>query len=485
MPLKLYNSMTRKKEVFEPLSTDIIKIYTCGQTVYDKAHIGHMRTYSFWDILKRYLQYRFPAARILHVQNYTDVGHLTDDADQGEDKIVKRAIMNRKDPMELVDTYIRLFEDDLRRLRVSMPDIAPRATGHIIEMISLVQRLLERGFAYETPKGIYFDVSRFPDYGKLAGFRPEEQMAGARIDIDSYKRSPNDFALFIRASPEHLMQWLTPWGWSGYPGWHIECSAMSMKYLGRTFDIHGGGIDHLSLHHPNEQAQSEAVTGVPLATFWLHANHLTLEGERMAKSTGHYISAKDAIDEYGADRLRFFLVTASHYRSQDDFTREKFKQKSDEFMSILTPMASAQMLGPDSNGIANEPQFSENAKGLRDEFIEAMDDDLNTPLAAKILLKYIGWLNSLLIRYARENDKEVLSTFRKDHSLFVEIAKTLAIEPRNREAIDEAIDALLKLRALSRQQKNFSQADEIREKVTKLGFRIEDKPWGTIVVRMK
>ncbi|MHA2364375.1 MAG: cysteine--tRNA ligase [Candidatus Hodarchaeales archaeon] len=482
MVLKLYNSLTRKKEEFIPFIPDKINVYTCGMTVYDVPHIGHARTYSTWDILLRYLRFLFPDHYILHVQNYTDVGHLTDDADEGEDKILKRAKARKLEPLELVDRYIRVFEDDMRELRVKMPNIAPRATGHISEMIELVQQLLDKNFAYETEKGIYFDVSQFPEYGKMAKIDLEAQKAGARVEVDDLKRNPSDFALFIKAPPSHIMKWPTPWGFIGYPGWHVECSAMAMKYLGETVDIHAGGIDHLTIHHPNERAQSESITGKPFARIWMHANFMTLNGEKMSKSTGNYISASEGIDRVGADLFRYYLVTASHYRTLDDFTFDKLEQKRDEYEKLQTMMAAVESLLR-RRETSTMDSYSEEAEKFKKDFIEAMDDDLNTPKAMAVLFSFVTSLNNKLNKTA--NKLDLLNQLAKDYELFLSLAEILAIRPiPHHEQMDELLEILLDLRNEARKKKNFFEADIIREKILSMGFKVEDKPWGSHVVRL-
>ncbi len=481
MVLKFYNSLTNKKEDFIPIHKDQITIYTCGLTVYDVPHVGHARTYSSWDTLVKYLRYRYPDHRVLRVQNYTDVGHLTDDGDEGEDKIQKRAKQRKQNPMELVDYYIRKFEEVSQELRFEYPDISPRATGHISEMIQLVQRLLETGHAYETEKGIYFDVSTYPAYGELANLKLDSQQAGARIEVDELKRNPFDFALFIKAPEEHIMKWPTPWGWMGYPGWHIECSAMSIKYLGETLDIHGGGIDHLPVHHTNERAQSEGATGKKFVNYWLHANFMLLNGEKMSKSTGNFITAQDAIDRFGADLFRYYLVTASHYRTLDDFTFDKLEQKRDEYERLVTSMANIETLLR-VKPVTPSDSFSPQVTTYEEKFIEAMDDDLNTPSALAVLFEFINYLNTLL---NKANSKEDLRIqLAKDYQLFIILASILSIRPIPRTEADVLLDELLQLRQEARKAKNFQLGDEIRDKILAQGYKVEDKPWGSHAIRL-
>lgn len=481
MVLKFYNSLTNKKEKFIPLHKDLITIYTCGLTVYDVPHVGHARTYSSWDTLIKYLRYRFPDHRVLRVQNYTDVGHLTDDADQGEDKIQKRAKLRKQDPMELVDYYIRRFEEVSQELRFEFPDISPRATGHISEMIQLVQKLLDNGHAYMTEKGVYFDVASYPAYGELANLNLEAQQAGARIEVDELKRNPYDFALFIKAPEEHIMKWPTPWGWEGYPGWHIECSAMSIKYLGDTLDIHGGGVDHLPVHHTNERAQSEGATGKKFVNYWLHANFMLLNGEKMSKSTGNFITAQDAIDRFGADLFRYYLVTASHYRTLDDFTFDKLEQKREEYERLVTSMANISSLLR-LKPVDPAPDLSTQAAAFEKKFVAAMDDDLNTPSALAVIFDFVNYLNTLLNKANSKDD--LRSQLAKDYELFLTLAGILSIQPIPRTEADTLLDEMLQLRQEARKNKNFQFADEIRDKILAQGFKVEDKPWGSHAIRL-
>jgi cysteinyl-tRNA synthetase len=311
--------MTRQKEVFKPLEEGKVKIYTCGQTVYDDVHIGNARTYSSWDVVIRYLQYK--GYDVFHVQNFTDVGHLTDDADQGEDKIEKRAREQKINPWELVDKQIQekrareqkinpweLVDKQIQEywqvsddLNIQRPNITPRATALIPDMIEIIKILLEKGYAYEVQGNVYYDTKKFKDYGKLARLKLDEEKAQARVAQDPLKKNYFDFALWLNARKGdqiHIMRWNSPWG-EGYPGWHLECSVMGMKYLGETLDIHCGGIDHIPTHHPNEIAQSEAATGKKFVNWWMHAEFITLNGKKMSKSLGNYVTARELIDEHG------------------------------------------------------------------------------------------------------------------------------------------------------------------------------------------
>ena len=318
MPLHLYNTLTRKKEQFIPLEEGKVKMYVCGPTVYGLSHLGHAKTYVSFDVILRYL--RYCNYKVLYVQNITDVGHLTDDADEGEDKIVKQAKKDKLHPMQVVEMYTREYFADMDALNILRPDISPRATGHIPEQIEMVQQLIEKGFAYEVNGSVYFDVSKDKEYGKLSGRTLEEAESGTRVNVKSEKRNPADFALWKKAEPNHIMQWNSPWG-KGFPGWHLECSAMSMKYLGETFDIHGGGMDNQFPHHECEIAQSECATQKPFVKYWLHNNLVTVNGKKMGKSLGNFITLKDIFKKYDPLVIRFFILQ-SHYRSTLDFSEQ-------------------------------------------------------------------------------------------------------------------------------------------------------------------
>ncbi|MBM3458808.1 MAG: cysteine--tRNA ligase, partial [Armatimonadetes bacterium] len=319
MSLRIFNTLTREKAPFVPLHPGRVNIYVCGPTVYDYPHIGHAKTYVSFDVVVRYL--RHLGNDVLYVQNITDVGHLTDDADQGEDKIGKRAAERQVQPMQLVETYTREFFSAMDALNCLRPDISPRATGHVPEMIALIERLLEEGHAYESEGNVYFDVGSFREYGKLSRRRLEEQEASGRIEAGAGKRNPADFALWkSAANTNHVMRWNSPWG-IGFPGWHIECSAMAMKYLGETLDLHGAGVDNLFPHNEDEMAQSECATHAPFVRCWMHNGTVLVGGEKMSKSKGNFKTVDEEVERFGAPALRFWVVS-SHYRSPIDYTDE-------------------------------------------------------------------------------------------------------------------------------------------------------------------
>ncbi|MHA1215105.1 MAG: cysteine--tRNA ligase [Candidatus Hodarchaeales archaeon] len=466
--MKLYNSLTRQIEEFKPIEDKKVRFYNCGQTVYEDAHIGNARTYSYWDVLVRYLRWR--GYDVFHVQNFTDVGHLTDDADAGEDKILKKARSKDMQPMVLVEKQIRRFYEDMDALNINRADLYPRATAEIIDMIEFVKDLLKKGFAYEVNGSVYFDVSKFPDYGKLSPTTYTEESAGARIAVNPEKRNPRDFALWIRAPPGHLMKWPSPWG-LGYPGWHLECSVMSQKYLGETLDIHAGGIDHLYLHHPNEIAQSEARTGKKFVNYWLHAAFLTVRGERMGKSKGNFILVRDLLKDYDPMLIRLFLVN-SHYRKSVDFNEETLKQTQvmlERLRTVIASLANAQ--GGEKTNLKAE------IEKVQEEFINAMDDDLNTVSAIQAVMQFIRKANNSL-----DNKKEILDEAR---AKIIELMGVLGVKletdlQTGKVSISALVELLIKTRAELRKAKQYQLADNLRARLLEIGIQLEDKPEGTI-----
>ncbi|MHA2329988.1 MAG: cysteine--tRNA ligase, partial [Candidatus Hodarchaeales archaeon] len=459
--MKLYNSLTRQKEDFIPIEDKKVRFYSCGQTVYEDAHIGNARTYSYWDVLVRYLRWR--EYDVFWVQNFTDVGHLTDDADAGEDKILKTAKAKDIQPMVLVETQIRKFFEDMDALNIQRADIYPRATGEIPEMIEFVKDLLAKEFAYEVNGSLYYDVTKFPTYGELAPSSFSEESAGARIAVNPEKRNPRDFALWIRAPPEHLMKWSSPWG-MGYPGWHLECSVMSQKYLGETLDIHAGGIDHLHLHHPNEIAQSETRTGQKFVNYWLHAAFLTVDGERMGKSKGNYILVRNLLEEFDPMLIRLFLIN-SHYRKSVDFNREALTQTQMLLDRIRTTIATL-----DQSTGGEKTSLQDAIPQVEIAFIESMDDDLNTVAALQIIMQFIKVVNASL-----DNKKTLLDKARiKIITLVGILGISLEEEQQGRISIASLIDMIVDLRTELRKAKQFELADQVRKTLLDAGIQLED-----------
>jgi cysteinyl-tRNA synthetase len=488
MALQLYNSLTRRTEEFKPLHEGQVGMYVCGPTVYGHAHLGHAKSYVSFDVLARYLRYL--GYRVTYVQNITDVGHLTDDADQGEDKIAKAAAKERKHPMEIAEYYTRSYFEDMDKLNVARPDISPRATGHIVEQIELVKTLLAKKYAYEVSGSVYFDVSKFPDYGKLSGRNTEEMMAGTRVELSADKKNPADFALWKRAEPNHIMQWPSPWG-MGFPGWHLECSVMSTKYLGQPFDIHGGGLDNKFPHHECEIAQSETAKGVPFARYWVHNNMVTVDGQKMSKSLGNFISLKHAFIGQHERLTRAYeplairqLVLSSHYRSPLDFSDAALfgahsgYQKISEAVRTLRKRLEAAPQGELDSNV--QKQLDE----AKTKFEAAMNDDLNTAVALSVLFDLVRIAGALL-----ENAKTSRETLNAVNESFIKLGgDVLGVVPQeyaetdgggNEEAVDKLVSVLIAQRAEARKAKDFARADGIRAKLDEAGIVLEDKPDGT------
>ncbi len=454
MDLKLYNTLSRNKETFTPIN-DTVRIYSCGPTVYSFAHIGNFRAYVFMDTLRRVLKYN--GYNIKHAMNITDVGHLESDADEGEDKIAKAAKKENKDPYEIATYYTNIFLRDLDRLNIDRPEIICKATDHIQEMIEFVSDIVKNGYGYETSRGIYFDISKLDKYPVLSDRKIDEQIAGARVEVDKEKRNPEDFALWIKAPEKHLMKWESPWGLC-YPGWHIECSAMGSKYLGEEFDIHTGGVDHIPTHHENEIAQSKGRCGKIPARFWMHCNFLQVDGGKMSKSLGN-IYTLDNLKEKGIEPLSYKLFCfSSHYRSKLNFTFDGAISSNTSLMRL-------------KEGYQRHLQGTENIeKELIDEFEEkfhkAINDDLNMPLAMSVVWD--------VIRYP-EKSKEFAKLLTKfDEVLGLEIDKQI----ESNEAIPEEIQKLVEERQKARENKDWEMSDKIRDIIKEKGYIIKDSKDG-------
>jgi len=484
MNLQLHNSLTRRTEEFKPLVEGKVGIYVCGPTVYGHAHLGHAKSYVSFDVLVRYLRYL--GYSVTYVQNITDVGHLTDDADAGEDKIAKAARKERKHPMELAEYYTRSYFEDMDKLNCFRPDISPRASGHIIEQIELVKVLLEKGFAYEVNGSVYFDVAKFPDYGKLSGRNVEEMLAGARVEVSLEKKNPVDFAVWKKAEPNHIMQWPSPWG-MGYPGWHLECSAMSTKYLGQPFDIHGGGMENKFPHHECEIAQSEAASGVPFVRYWVHNNMVTVDGQKMGKSLGNFITLKEAFAGSHEKLSRAYeplavrqLVLSSHYRSPLDFSdaalfaaHSGYQKISEAVRSLRKQIGAAPQGEPDQDVLKQ-------LEDAKTRFETAMNDDLNTSVALSVLFDLVRLTSGLL-----ENKKTTRETLAAVSGMFTklggEVLGIVTEEPAqaggvSEEALDKLVGILIAQRAEARKAKDFARADAIRAKLDEAGIIREDGP---------
>lgn len=476
--LKLYNSLTRKKEVFKPIHPGFVGIYVCGPTVYGHAHLGHAKSYISFDVIVRYL--RYSGFRVRYVQNITDVGHLVSDADEGEDKIGKQARLEQLEPMEVVERYTKSYFEDMDILNVRRPDISPRASGHIPEQIELVQTLIEKGFAYEKNGTVYFDVSKDKTYGKLSGRNVEELISGHRIDPNTDKKNPADFALWKKADPAHIMQWNSPWG-KGYPGWHAECSVMSVKYLGQPFDIHGGGLENTFPHHECEIAQSECAHDKTFANYWLHNNMITVDGTKMGKSLGNFILVKEAVKKHPALAVRFFILS-SHYRSPVDFSDTALDAAEKGLSKIHQTLLRLMNFKAVKTG--KDAAFEKRIDAFREKFKQEMDDDFNTPKAIAALFDFIRDLNSWLDKPQQTADKSLKSALRLLEKTAGDVLGLLPQDMRTLRAADDdkldgVIQILIEMRNEARQDKNFTLADQIRNRLKEAGIELKDTPQGT------
>ncbi|WP_163715368.1 cysteine--tRNA ligase [Mangrovibacterium lignilyticum] len=480
--LQIYNTLSRKKEVFTPLHPGKVGLYVCGPTVYGKAHLGHARPAVTYDLLFRYLKHI--GYKVRYVRNITDVGHLANDADQGEDKIAKKARLEELEPMEVVQIYTNDYHKNMEKLNVLPPSIEPRATGHIIEQIEVVEKILAAGFAYESAGSVYFDVEKYAKsypYGELSGRKIEDLQSSTReLDGQDEKHSPLDFAIWKKATPEHIMRWPSKWS-DGFPGWHLECTAMSCKYLGETFDIHGGGMDLTFPHHEAEIAQSKAAYGKDSVRYWMHNNMITLNGQKMGKSLGNAISLDEffsgdhpLLDKaYDPMTIRFFMLMA-HYRSTLDFSNEALQAAEKGMERLLKATETLEKLNSGDSSTVNIAE-------LTAKCYVAMNDDLNTPITIAHLFDGVKMINSIADGKASisAQDLEDLKAF---YSTFVfdlfGLKKPGEESGANMEAFDSAIDLLLQLRQDAKANKDWATADKIRNELTNIGFVIKDTKDG-------
>jgi cysteinyl-tRNA synthetase len=449
-------------------------MYVCGPTVYGLSHLGHAKSYVSFDIVFRYLRYL--KYKVTYVQNITDVGHLTDDADAGEDKIAKQAAKEKLHPMHAVELYTREYFADMDALNILRPDISPRATGHIPEQIEMAQDLVEKGYAYEVNGSVYFDVTKDKEYGKLSGRNLDESESGTRVDVKSEKRNPADFALWKKAEPNHIMQWNSPWG-KGYPGWHLECSAMSMKYLGETFDIHGGGMDNQFPHHECEIAQSECSTGKPFVKYWMHNNLITVSGQKMGKSLGNFITLKDAFKKWDPLVVRFFILQ-SHYRSTLDFSEQAIEAASKGLEKLHGALS--RLRSEIEKNRTGKKEFITSFNEYQQRFMDAMDDDFNAPLAIGVLFELVRETNELL-NDAANASHDFLQTVSDFLSVATDQILGLSVPAmRSGESAEpQLMQLLIALRNDARKSKNFSVSDKIRDDLKAAGIVLEDGKEGT------
>lgn len=461
MELKLYNTLSRKKEMFTPID-HVVRIYSCGPTVYSYAHIGNFRAYVFMDTLRRVLKYN--GYKLKHAMNITDVGHLESDSDEGEDKIAKAAKKENKDPFEIANFYTDIFLRDFDRLNIDRPEVICKATEHIQEMIDFVSDIVKNGYGYETSKGIYFDISKLDKYPELSDRKINDQIAGARVEVDKEKKNPEDFALWIKAPENHIMKWESPWGLS-YPGWHIECSAMSCKYLGKEFDIHTGGIDHIPTHHENEIAQSKGRCGNIPSKFWMHCNFLTIDGGKMSKSLGN-IYTLDTLQEKGIEPMAYkMLCFSSHYRNNLNFTFEGAKSANTSLIRLKE--------GYQKHLSENEEVEDDIIKEFKEKFETAINDDLNMPIAMSVVWD--------VVRYPKKSKKLANLLLKFDEVLGLKIDENI----QEKKDIPEEILKLVEERKKARENKDWELSDKIRDIIAEKGYIIKDTKEGTqIEVKM-
>ncbi|MDQ7780453.1 MAG: cysteine--tRNA ligase [Planctomycetota bacterium] len=472
--LQLYNTQSKRKETFEPLRPGIVRMYNCGPTVYSDPHIGNFRAFIFADLLRRYLEYK--GLTVTQVMNLTDVGHILEDQDEGEDRMETAAKRENKDPWEIARRYANVFLTLVDRLGLRRASNYPRATDHIPEMIAMIERLIARGFAYVVNNAVYYDISKFPAYGKLSGNTPEQLIAGSRVEVNPDKRNPLDFALW-KHDPRHVMQWDSPWG-RGFPGWHIECSAMATKYLGDTLDIHTGGEDNIFPHHESEIAQSEGATSKPFVRYWLHARHLLVNGEKMSKSKGNFYTVNDVLAKgYSAAALRYALM-APHYRQAMNFSMEALDaarnavQRLQDFKRSMTSASEAARSGADSTApdASAATTCDELIENTRVRFESALDDDLNISEALAALFDFV--------RDANRTAPTGEPAWRMCRFLEKIDSVLNVMSPDSSELTTEEAELIAK-REAARRAKDFKTSDAVRAELAKRGIIVEDTAAGT------
>jgi cysteinyl-tRNA synthetase len=478
--ITVYNTLTRSKEEFQPLHPPFVGIYVCGPTVYGHAHLGHARSAITFDLIFRYL--KNIGFKVRYVRNITDVGHLENDADEGEDKIAKKARLEKLEPMEVVQLFTNSYHRDMDQLNVLRPSIEPRASGHIIEQIEMVKKILEAGFGYEVNGSVYFDVEKYSkthQYGKLSGRVLEDLMASTReLDGQEEKQKPYDFALWKKAGPEHIMRWPSPWG-EGFPGWHMECSAMGTKYLGDTFDIHGGGMDLLFPHHEAEIAQSTAALGHESVRYWLHNNMITIKGQKMGKSLNNFILLEEFFSgshpllekAYSPMAIRFFMLQA-HYRSTLDFSNEALQAAEKGFKRLMTAMETLEKLKPGEKSDSD-------IKVLNQACYDAMNDDFNSPVVIAQLFEGVRIINS--VNDGHESiTAEDLDLLKTTFNVFVtEVLGLLPGEAGQGQLVDELVQTIITIRKQAREAKDFKTSDLIRDELKNIGIVLKDSKEGT------
>ena len=482
--LHIYNSLSSKKEKFKPLEKGYVGMYVCGPTVYSNVHVGNIRTFMSFDMIFRYLLHL--GYKVRYVRNITDAGHLENDADEGEDRIAKKAHLEKIEPMEVVQKYTVDFHNTLNKFNFLPPSIEPTATGHIIEQIEIIKKIIDKGFAYEIKGSVYFDVIKYNKenhYGKLSGRNIEDLIHNTRsLEGQSDKKNPQDFALWKKADTQHIMRWPSPWG-SGFPGWHLECTAMSTKYLGESFDIHGGGMDLKFPHHECEIAQAETCNGKSPVQTWMHANMLTLNGQKMAKSTGNYILPEDFFTgesehlskSFSASCVRFFILQA-HYRSVLDFSNEALLASEKGYNKLMESVNTLENI-----------TFSNKTSGLNIESwkkncYHAMNDDFNSPILIAELFSAVKFINQIKENKASISEKDLLTLKPCFNAFIFEILGLHTLnetENNHKEKLEESIKLLIKIRKEARSNKDFKLSDKIRNELEQIGIQLKDLKEGT------
>ncbi|WP_340066103.1 cysteine--tRNA ligase [Ascidiimonas aurantiaca] len=481
--LKIYNSLTGQKELFTPINEGYVGMYVCGPTVYSNVHLGNVRTFMSFDVIFRYLRYL--GYKVRYVRNITDAGHLENDADEGEDRIAKKARLEQIEPMEVVQRYTVDFHTILQRFNFLPPSIEPTATGHIIEQIEIIKEIIEKGYAYQVNGSVYFDVVKFNDshkYGKLSGRNIEELIHNTReLAGQSEKKNPQDFALWKKAEPQHIMRWPSPWS-DGFPGWHLECTAMSTKYLGEQFDIHGGGMDLKFPHHECEIAQAEACNGHAPVNYWMHANMLTLNGKKMAKSTGNNILPGEIFTgentilskPFAPSVVRFFILQA-HYRSILDFSNDALLASEKGFNRLMDAMHAL-----------NELPISSQTKGFdtctwSQDCFEAMNDDFNTPILIAGLFEAVKFINQVKEGNAAvsQQDLDLLKEVMGDFVFDILGLVDQIAEEDSADKLNSVVELLIQLRSEARANKDFATSDKIRDQLAVMGIQLKDGKDGT------
>ncbi len=481
MELHIYNTLSRKKEIFKSITPGKVGMYVCGPTVYGKAHLGHARPAVTFDLLFRYL--KFKGYKVRYVRNITDVGHLVNDNDNGEDKIAKKARLDELEPMEIAQKYTNDYHNCMHQLNVLPPSIEPRATGHIIEQIDLVKKILETGYAYESNGSVYFDVEKYANkfpYGELSGRKIEDLQSNTReLDGQDEKKSPLDFAIWKKASPEHIMRWKSEWS-DGFPGWHLECTAMGCKYLGNQFDIHGGGMDLSFPHHEAEIAQSKAAFGKTSAKYWMHNNMITLNGQKMGKSLGNAISLEQFFSgnhpllkkAYSAMVIRFFMLTA-HYRSTLDFSNEALQAAEKGMERLLKACDTLNKINPSEKSTIN-------ANEIEIKCFDAINDDLNTPVVIAHLFDAVKIINSVADGNEKISEEQLLILKKLFNTFVFELfgLKEKEKSENNLQAFNSTMNLILELRDNAKYNKDWATADKIRDQLAKAGIVIKDTKDG-------